>query len=256
MATAPAPSLFRGPLRATSIGILILITLIAFEAMAVSAALPTAARELHGLRAYGWAFTGFLVANVVGMVVSGQISDVRGPRAPLAQKRFPSRDYPGLEAIARAFIAEVNLSVTRACFAVAGPVVDGSASLTNLPWVVEEGALREGLRLEVVSLVNDVAATAAAVPHLQPADLHTLQEGTAVPRGAIAVIAQPDDDKGEKLIAVTNEPHLQLTDVRAAVRAKGLSNLCAPRELVVVKSIPKLGTGKTDHRELTKMLSS
>ncbi len=74
-------------------------------------------------------------------------------------------------------------------------------------------------------------------------------------RCAIAVIAQPDEDKGEKLIAVTNEPKLQLTDVRAAVRAKGLSNLCAPRELKVVQSIPKLGTGKTDHRELIKMLS-
>jgi len=71
----------------------------------------------------------------------------------------------------------------------------------------------------------------------------------------VAVIAQPDEDKGEKLIAVTNEPKLQLADVRAAVRAKGLSNLCAPREIKVVKSIPKLGTGKTDHRELMRRLS-
>jgi MFS family permease len=38
---------------------------------------------VHGLGAYGWAFTGFLVANVVGMVVSGQLSDSRGPRRPL-----------------------------------------------------------------------------------------------------------------------------------------------------------------------------
>jgi MFS family permease len=79
----PPRSIFSGALRTTSGGILILITLIAFEAMAVSPALPTAARELHGLSGYGWAFTGFLVANVVGMVVSGQVSDARGPRAPL-----------------------------------------------------------------------------------------------------------------------------------------------------------------------------
>src|SRR5439155_27054040 len=82
--TLEAPrSIFTGPLRATSGGILILITLIAFEAMAVSAALPTAARDLHGIGGYGWAFTGFLVANVVGMVVAGQVSDSHGPRAPL-----------------------------------------------------------------------------------------------------------------------------------------------------------------------------
>jgi MFS family permease len=76
-------SIFTPPLRATSVGLLILVTLIAFEAMAVSAALPTAARAVHGLGAFGWAFTGFLIANVVGMVASGQLSDSRGPRLPL-----------------------------------------------------------------------------------------------------------------------------------------------------------------------------
>jgi MFS family permease len=78
-----ATSIFDNRLRATTLGLLLVITLIAFEAMAVSAALPTAARALHGLGAFGWAFTGFLVANVVGMVASGQLSDSRGPRQPL-----------------------------------------------------------------------------------------------------------------------------------------------------------------------------
>lgn len=75
-------------------------------------------------------------------------------------------------------------------------------------------------------------------------------------RCAVAVIAQPDEDKGEKLIAVTNEPKIQLADIRAAVKSKGLSNLCAPREIKVVQSIPKLGTGKTNHRELEKMIAA
>ncbi len=78
-----ATSIFSASVRATSLGILVLITLIAFEAMAVNAAMPTAARELHGLRSYGWVFTGFLVANVVGMVLSGQLSDRRGAGLPL-----------------------------------------------------------------------------------------------------------------------------------------------------------------------------
>lgn len=75
-------------------------------------------------------------------------------------------------------------------------------------------------------------------------------------RCAVAVITQPDEDKGEKLVAVTNEPRLQLADLRAAIKAKGLSNLCAPREIVVVPSIPKLGTGKTNHRELEKLIAA
>lgn len=75
-------------------------------------------------------------------------------------------------------------------------------------------------------------------------------------RCAVAVITRPDEDKGEKLIAVTNESRLQLADLRAAIKAKGLSNLCAPREIVVVPNIPKLGTGKTNHRELERMLAA
>lgn len=76
-------SIFAAALRPTTLGLLTVITLIAFEAMAVSAALPTAARDVHGLAAFGWAFTGFLVANVVGMVASGQLSGRYGPRTPL-----------------------------------------------------------------------------------------------------------------------------------------------------------------------------
>lgn len=83
VADAATPSLFSGTLRATSGGIVILITLIAFEEMAVAPALPTVARDLHAVGAYGWAFTAYLIANVLGMVVSGQVSDRRGPRLPL-----------------------------------------------------------------------------------------------------------------------------------------------------------------------------
>ncbi len=73
-------------------------------------------------------------------------------------------------------------------------------------------------------------------------------------RCTVAVVAVPDAEKGEKLVALANEPRLQLADLRAAIRAKGLSNLCAPRELRFVHAIPKLGSGKTDHRELARLL--
>jgi acyl-[acyl-carrier-protein]-phospholipid O-acyltransferase/long-chain-fatty-acid--[acyl-carrier-protein] ligase len=73
-------------------------------------------------------------------------------------------------------------------------------------------------------------------------------------RCQIAVLSRPDADKGEMLVAVTNEPRLTLDDIRAAIKAKGLANFCAPRELKQVKEIPKLGTGKVDHRELAKMI--
>jgi MFS family permease len=72
-----------GELRGTTFGLVLVVTLIAFEAMAVATALPTAVQALHGLAAYGWSFTAFLVGTVVGMVASGEVSDRRGPRRPL-----------------------------------------------------------------------------------------------------------------------------------------------------------------------------
>lgn len=74
-------------------------------------------------------------------------------------------------------------------------------------------------------------------------------------RCQIAVVTRHDENKGEALIAVTNEPQLKLDEIRVAVKAKGLSNLCVPREIKVVKAIPKLGTGKINHRELEKLIA-
>ncbi len=73
-------------------------------------------------------------------------------------------------------------------------------------------------------------------------------------RCQVAVIARPDADKGESLVAVTNEPKLGLDEIRAAIKAAGLTNLCVPREVKAVREIPKLGTGKINHRELLKMI--
>ncbi len=70
----------------------------------------------------------------------------------------------------------------------------------------------------------------------------------------IAVVAIPDADKGEKLIAVTNEPNLTTTEVRDVIASAGLINLCTPREIKVVKEIPKLGTGKLNHREVQRLV--
>nr|WP_239521867.1 MFS transporter [Geodermatophilus sabuli] len=62
---------------------LMLVTFIAFEAMAVGTAMPTAVAELDGMAWYGWPFSAFLVASVVGMVTGGDVGDRRGPRVAL-----------------------------------------------------------------------------------------------------------------------------------------------------------------------------
>ncbi len=75
-------------------------------------------------------------------------------------------------------------------------------------------------------------------------------------KSEVVIVTRPDADKGEALIAVTNEPRIQLEAIRTLLKSRGFSNLCVPREVSAVKEIPKLGTGKTDYRELSKRLES
>jgi MFS family permease len=61
--------------RATSIGILLAITAIACEGMAVATVLPSVAFDLGGLDNYGWAFSIFMLASLVGAISAGQATD-------------------------------------------------------------------------------------------------------------------------------------------------------------------------------------
>ena len=69
--------------RALTVGMVALITLIAFESLAVTTAMPTVAQALNGLSLYALAFGGPLASGVVAMVVSGTWSDLKGPTRPL-----------------------------------------------------------------------------------------------------------------------------------------------------------------------------
>lgn len=76
---APIEGILAPRYRAATLGMVSLISLIAFEALAVTTAMPTVARELNGLRAYALAFGGVLATSIIGMTLSGRWSDRRGP---------------------------------------------------------------------------------------------------------------------------------------------------------------------------------
>jgi len=79
-AQKPAPS---GTRRAVTAGLVALVSLVAFEYVAVAIAMPVVARELGGIELYGLAFSGAMAAGVVGTVLGGRWADLRGPLAPL-----------------------------------------------------------------------------------------------------------------------------------------------------------------------------
>jgi glucokinase len=60
-----------------------------------------------------------------------------GPRAPIAQAEYVSRSYSSLVAVVQEFFKQTANTVEHAYFGVAGPVVDGTAKTTNLPWLIQ-----------------------------------------------------------------------------------------------------------------------
>ncbi len=122
-----------------------------------------------------------------------------GPRSPLAEATFHSRQYRDLESIVREFQSSHRQAVDRAVFGVSGPVVDGRVTTTNLPWELDEQRLQSELKLDSARLINDLAALANSVPHLEPEDLETLDAAEPDPHGSIAVIA-PGTGLGEAFL--------------------------------------------------------
>ncbi|MER6951643.1 MFS transporter [Nonomuraea sp. NPDC000554] len=81
---APPASVVSPSYRALSVGLVALVMLVAFEAMAVATAMPVVARELGGMHLYNLAFSATLAASVIATVLGGRWSDVQGPLAPIS----------------------------------------------------------------------------------------------------------------------------------------------------------------------------
>lgn len=80
--TTDDESLFGQGRRPLTIGLVLIVTGIAFEALATATVMPEVARELAGIHLYGWAFSAFMLAQLVAVSVGGPMGDRRGPAGP------------------------------------------------------------------------------------------------------------------------------------------------------------------------------
>jgi len=71
-----------------------------------------------------------------------------------------------------------------------------------------------------------------------------------------AVITEPDNRKGERLVLVTDQRDATASALIAHAQSVGVSELAAPRKIVKVPEIPVLGTGKTDYVAIQRMVES
>lgn len=100
------------------------------------------------------------------------------------QASFPSANYHGLEDVIAVFrragsaAADDSEQWAAAAFGIAGPVLEGRVTATNLPWKVDAVDLSRALGGVCVRLLNDLEATAYGALFLPDTEFQVLQAGT------------------------------------------------------------------------------
>jgi glucokinase len=118
-----------------------------------------------------------------------------------------SSSAPALEEIVRGFLERnpIKGRIEAACIGVPGPVWGGAVHATNLPWIIEERGFGDKLGIPRVRLVNDHAATAAALPLLGPEDLITLHPGREERERRVFAILAPGTGLGQAYSVLGND---------------------------------------------------
>ncbi|WP_394177773.1 glucokinase [Yoonia maritima] len=104
-------------------------------------------------------------------------------------RRYSNSKFPGLESVIRQYITdENNVDPIAACVAVAGPVRDGQATMTNLDWTIDKDTLARATSAETVAILNDLQAQGHALGHLDPANIQTVLAGPEAPDNAARLV--------------------------------------------------------------------
>jgi glucokinase len=122
--------------------------------------------------------------------------------AILRETVYQCADFPSLEAVLDEFIPPGDrAALVAACFGVAGPVVDGTAKITNMPWTIDAATVSRALGGIPVALLNDLQATALGMLVLPDTAFAVLQAGeVAPPPGSTIGVIAPGTGLGEAFL--------------------------------------------------------
>ncbi len=131
-----------------------------------------------------------LTGDVGGTKVNLALFDIKKGTPSLSVERsYVSREYPDLVHLLQYFLKETQPKLTHACLGVAGPVHEGRCQITHLPWGIDGHEWTPLVGTDSVSLINDLAALASAVPYLTPDEVEVIQQGQGDPNGKIGILA-------------------------------------------------------------------
>jgi glucokinase len=138
------------------------------------------------------------ILRLVASTGSGTPSPVTS-LVTVAETQYVSAEFPDLVPMVQQFLAHGaaaeaiaavsgDRAIARACFGIAGPVVDNTSQLTNLSWNLDGDRLAHDLHIPQIELINDFAAIGYGILGLRPEDLHVLQEAEPQPTAPIAIL--------------------------------------------------------------------
>jgi len=132
----------------------------------------------------------FLCADIGGTKTRLCLNASKDSYDPLHIKTYLNARYHGFKDILADYLKKYKPRLTSACLAVAGPIHNNFCIMTNLNWKIDGTEIGQQFAIATVLLINDLSATALAVPLIDTDDFLVLQN--ALPKlqdGPIAVIA-------------------------------------------------------------------
>ncbi|MBB5721622.1 glucokinase [Loktanella ponticola] len=168
-----------------------------------------------------------LVADIGGTNTRVALAD--GTRVlPDTIRRYANMNFAGLEPVLQQYLSEEgDVSPIATCVAVAGPVQDGQATMTNLDWTMTNASLAAATNAPTVAILNDLQAQGYAVGHIADENLDTVLAGDAAkPTAAKLVVgvgtgfnaAPVIESAGGRVVPPSESGHVTLPTLTPADR--------------------------------------
>jgi glucokinase len=134
---------------------------------------------------------------------------LQGEKRPVPKvlETYASKEAPRLEDIIQRFVEKHPLPVFKACFGIAGPVIDAKSKTTNLPWSVSADRIRKQFHFQSTRLINDLTATALAIPLLSADECFPLNSAVSEKDQNIALVA-PGTGLGQALLVFDRDRYV------------------------------------------------
>jgi len=140
---------------------------------------------------------GHITATQVNLA---RVKQLRGEVHLYDRMNFTNADFSDFDSILGLYLKRIDVAATTACLGVAGPVVNGAVTATNVPWRLDAEEISTTFSFERLRLVNDLEATAEGLFLLKDSSFYTINEGTRRHRGNLGLVSA-GSGLGEALVS-------------------------------------------------------